>query len=315
MADGTIAYRTASPGSGQRQLVWVDRAGRESHRVIYDDGAALGGALSHDGRRVAVYRYQNGNMDIWSYDTSRRAWERITSHAGDDIYPTWSRDGSSIVTGSVRATNIVDLYRTFLSGPQGREELLVASPLAKFPMDWSLDGRFLLYDVLDLKRGFDVWALPFEGDRKPFPVVETEFNEGLSQFSPNGQWIAYQSDRTGRPEIYLRPFPGSAGDVRVSVEGGAQVRWAPSGRELFYVATDNRLMAVPVRFGAGGTPAEPGTPVALFRTILSSAAGPMYRQQYMVSPDGQSFVMHSAVGEANASSITIIQNWKPRASN
>ena len=283
--------------------------------MIYDDTAALGGSLSHDGRRVAVYRFQNGNMDVWSYDTSRRAWERITSHAGDDIYPMWSRDGSSMVTGSVRTTNVVDLYRTFLSGPQGREELLVASPLAKFPMDWSLDGRFLSYDVLDPKRGFDVWAVPLEGDRKPFPVVESEFNEGLSQFSPDGQWIAYQSDRTGRPEIYLRPFPGSGGDVRVSVDGGAQVRWAPSGRELFYVSTDNRLMAVPIRFGAGDMPVEPGTPVALFRTILSSAAGAMYKQQYMVSPDGQSFVMHAAVGEADASPITIMQNWKPRASN
>jgi len=308
--DGTIAYRTASPGSGQRQLVWVDRSGRESDKVLYDDGAALGGSLSNDGRRVAVYRFQNGNMDIWSYDISRRAWDRITSHPGDDLYPTWSRDGTSMVTGSVRTTTSVDLYRTFLSGPQGREELLFASSVEKFPMDWSPDGRFLLYDVLDLKRGFDMWALPLEGDRKPFPVVETEFNEGLSQFSSDGQWIAYQSDRTGRPEIYLRPFPGPGADVRVSVEGGAQVRWSPNGREVYYIAADNQLMAVPVSFVSGGASVELGTPVALFRTILSSAAGPMYKQQYMVSPDGQSFVMHAAVGEANASPITIIQNWQ-----
>ena len=313
--DGTIAYRTASPGSGQRQLVWVDRSGRESDKVVYDDGAALGGSLSNDGRRVAVYRFQNDNMDIWSYDISRRAWDRITSHPGDDLYPTWSRDGTSMVTGSVRTTTSVDLYRTFLSGPQGREELLLASSVEKFPMDWSSDGRFLLYDVLDPKRGFDMWALPLEGDRKPFPVVETEFNEGLSQFSSDGQWIAYQSDRTGRPEIYLRPFPGPGADVRVSVEGGAQVRWSPNGGEVYYIAADNQLMAVPVSFVSGGASVELGTPVALFRTILSSAAGPMYKQQCMVSPDGQSFVMHAAVGEANASPITIIQNWKPETSS
>jgi len=313
-AGGTVAYRTASPGSGQRQLVWVDRSGRESDKVLYADGAALGASLSHDGRRVAVYRFQNGNMDIWSYDTSRRAWDRITFHSGDDIYPIWSRDGTSLVTGSVRTTNVVDLYRTLLSGPQGREEQLLASPLPKFPMDWSADGKFLLYDVLDTKQGFDVWALPLEGDRKPFPVVNTEFNEGLSQFSPDGHWIAYQSDRTGRTEIYLRPFPGAGGDVRVSVDGGAQVRWNPDGRELFYVATDNRLMAVPIRFASGSTSPELGTPIALFKTILSSAAGPMYKQQYMVSPDGQSFVMHSAVGEASASPISVILNWKPRTS-
>ena len=124
--------------------------------------------------------------------------------------------------------------------------------------------------------------------------------------------LAYQSDKTGRPEIYLRPFPGPGADVRVSVDGGAQVRWNPSGTEVFYVAPDNRLMAVPMRFLADGRSAEPGTPAALFTTTLSGAAGPVYKQQYMVSADGKSFVMHSAVGEASASPITVILNWKPR---
>jgi serine/threonine protein kinase len=313
--DGTIAYRTASPGSGQRQLVWVDRSGRDLNKVVYDDSAALGASLSHDGRQVAVYRFQNGNMDIWLYDINRRAWDRITSHPGDDIYPTWSRDGASIVTGSVRSSTNVDLYRTFLGGPSGREELLLASSLPTFPMDWSADGRFLLYDVLDPTRGFDAWVLPLEGDRQPFPLVETEFNEGLSQFSSDGQWVAYQSDRTGRPEIYIRPFPGPGADVRVSVDGGAQVRWNPNGSELFYIAADNQLMAVSISFVSGGASVELGAPVALFATILSRAAGPTYKQQYLVSPDGQSFVMHAAVGEAHASPITIIQNWKPKTAN
>ena len=102
--------------------------------------------------------------------------------------------------------------------------------------------------------------------------------------------------------------------MRVSVEGGAQVRWSPNGSEVYYIAADNQLMAVPVSFVSGGASVELGTPVALFRTILSSAAGPMYKQQYMVSPDGQSFVMHAAVGEANASPIAIIQNWTPKTS-
>jgi serine/threonine protein kinase len=310
--DGTIAYRTGLRGSGQRQLVWVDRSGRELDRVVYDDIAALGASLSHDGRRVAVYRLQNENMDVWFYDINRRAWDRITSHPGDDIYPTWSRDGASMVTGSVRTSTNVDLYRTFLGGAPQREELLLASSLPTFPMDWSPDGRFLLYDVLDLKRGFDVWVLPFDGDRRPFPLVETEFNEGLGQFSSDGQWIAYQSDRTGRPEIYLRPFPGPGADVRVSVDGGTQVRWSPNGSELYYVAADNQLMAVSVTFASGAGSAELGTPVALFATILSSTAGPMYKQQYMVSPDGQSFVMHAAVGTTDVSPITIIQNWEPK---
>jgi Tol biopolymer transport system component len=311
-SDGSIAYRTASPDSGKRQLVWVDRAGHETDRVEYSDSSALGATLSHDGRRVATYQYQNGNMDIWSFDRSRRAWDRLTFHSGDDIYPIWSRDGTSIVMGSVRTTTVVDLYQMFLTGQQGREELLFSSPLPKFPMDWSADGRFLLYDVLDPKRGFDVWALPLVGDRTPFAVVQTEFNEGLAQFSPDGRWIAYQSDRTGRPEIYLRPFPGPGADVRVSVDGGAQVRWNPNGTELFYVATDYRLLAVPITFHSDGGAPDPGSPIPLFTTILSSNAGPTYKQQYMVSPDGKSFVMQSAVGQAIASPITVVLNWNSR---
>jgi eukaryotic-like serine/threonine-protein kinase len=310
---GAIVYRTPSPDSGRRQLVWFDRAGRETDKVMYTDSANLGPSLSHDGRRIAVYRQQNSNMDIWSFDTSRRAWDRITFHPGDDIYPLWSRDATSIISGSVRTSNIVDLYRTFLAGQQSREELLVSSTLAKFPMDWSADGRFLLYDVLHLKQGFDIWALPLDGDRKPFALVATEFNEGLAQFSPDGRWIAYQSDRTGRTEIYLRPFRDPGADVRVSVDGGAQVRWNPKATELFYVATDNSLMTVPIRFSTDGKSVEPGTPRALFKTILGAAAGPVYKQHYMVSPDGTSFIMQSAVGESSASPVGVILNWKPRA--
>ena len=311
-ASGTIAYRMASPDSGQRQIVWVDRAGHETDKVIYSDTAALGGSLSHDGRRVAVYRFQNGNMDIWSFDANRRAWERLTFQPGDDIYPIWSRDGTSMVTGAVRTTTIVDLYRTSLTGAQASEELLFTSELPKFPMDWSADGRFLLYDTLDRQRGFDIWALPLEGTRTPVPLVQTDFNEGLAQFSPDGRWVAYQSDRTGRVEVYLRPFPGPGADVRVSVDGGSQVRWSPDATELFYVAADNRLMAVPIRILSDGKAIEPGTPTALFTTILSGAAGPTYKQQYMVSPDGKSFVMQSAVGQPTASPVTVIVNWKPK---
>jgi hypothetical protein len=134
----------------------------------------------------------------------------------------------------------------------------------------------------------------------------------LPQFSPDGKWIAYQSDKTGRNEIYIRPFPGSGGDSLVSTNGGAQARWNPNGRELFYVAADDQLTAVPIRVGSNGTTLEPGTPVALFATTVGSRAINTNRHQYMVSPDGQSFVMNSVVGETTASPITVILNWKPR---
>ena len=311
-AAGAIAYRTASPEIGQRQFVWVDRSGRETDKVVYADTAALGPALSHDGRRIAIYSYRNGNMDIWSYEAGRRAWDRITFGAGDDIYPLWSPDDTSLVSGSVRTTNFVDLYRRQLRAPEASEELLLATPEAKFPTDWSADGRFLLYEVLSTKRGMDLWALPMDGTRKAFAVVQTDFNEGLGQFSPDGKWVAYQSDRTGRAEVYLRPFPGPGADVPVSVDGGAQVRWNSNGKELFYIATDYRLMAVPIRFLPDGFTAESGTPLPLFATTLGNPGGPVNRQLYVVAPGGQSFVMNSAVGEGNASPITVLLNWNPQ---
>jgi Tol biopolymer transport system component len=204
----------------------------------------------------------------------------------------------------------VDLYRTVLGGAPRSETLLLSTPWPKFPLDVSPDGAFLLYETLVPKRGFDLWVLPLKGDRKPFAVVETEFAEGLAQFSPDGKWLAYQSNQTGQNEIYLRPFPGPGADVRVTTEGGAQVRWNPSGKELFYIGADDRLMAVPVRLSSNAGP-EFGTAVALFATRIGSTAINVYRQQYVVAPDGQSFVLNSNLSDANASPIAVILNWRP----
>jgi Tol biopolymer transport system component len=251
-------------------------------------------------------------MDIWSYDTTRRTWDRVTFDPGDDIFPLWSRDGASVVYAAARkGKGIVDLYRTLVSAPDAREELLLTTSQDKFPMDWSADGRFLLFTSLDPKGGPDLWALPLEG-RKPFEVVRTNFSEGLGQFSPDGRWIAYQSNKTGRTEVYLRPFPGPADDWRASIDGGSQARWNPNGKELFYIGPDGRLMSVPIRFSPDGRNPEFGTPLGLFATNVGSPGTPVYRQQYLVAGDAQSFVMNSIVGEGSASPITVILNWKPK---
>jgi len=311
-AAGPIAYRAPPVDSGQRKLVWLDRSGREIETVVYPDTAAQGPSLSRDGRRVAVFRMANGNMDVWWYETGRRAWERVTVDSGDDIFPLWSPDGTRMVFGSNRNGGRMSLYRTVLGTPPGSEELLLSTSQRLFPMDWSPDGRFLLYDSLDPKRGMDIWALPMDGDGKPFGVVQTDFNERLAQFSPDGMWIAYQSDKTGHFEIYIQPFPGPGSDTRVSIDGGAQVRWNANGKELFYIAPDDRLMAVPIRFVSNGKTVELGTPLELFATNVGSGALNTNRQQYMVGRDGQSFVMNSVVGEASSSPITLILNWKPK---
>ena len=182
----------------------------------------------------------------------------------------------------------------------------------KAPNDWSSDGRFLLFRSNDPQTGFDLWVLPLSGDKKPFPFLKTPFAEREGQFSPDGKWIAYQSDESGRFEIHVQPFPGPGGKFPISANGGAQPRWNKNGKEIFYVSLDSRMMATPVKLSPDGKSLETGTPVALFPVRI--AGGPLpgrNKQQYAVSSDGQRFLVNLAVDEGAASPITLILNWHP----
>src|SRR5262249_46270521 len=144
---------------------------------------------------------------------------------------------------------------------------------------------------------------------KPFPVVQTTFDETFALFSPDGKWIAYESNESGRNEIYVQPFPGPGNKARISTDGGAQVHWRKDGKELFYIALDGRLMAVPIHLATDTI--EAGAPVPLFATHMGPALSFPNRQQYDVSPDGQRFLMNTIIEEA-PSPITVILNWKAR---
>jgi len=304
-AAGPIIYRTGSAG-GQRQFAWLDRSGRDIGKVgEQDTGGPTNPSMSPDGRHVALYRTANGNVDVWLLDIVRGVLSRFTSDAANDVNPAWSPDGAQIAFQSNR-TGVSDLYVKAASGAGG-DQVLLSTPQDKAPSDWSRDGRFLLYRNTDPKTGYDLWALSMTGDRKAFPVVQTEFEERDGQFSPDGEWLAYQSNESGRFEIYVQPFPGPGGKWQVSSNGGAQVRWRPDAKELFYIGLDGRLMAVPIRF-AGGEP-EIGTPAPLFTTRLGGAVQGIAKQQYIVSADGQRFLVNTVADEA-ASPITVILNWK-----
>jgi Tol biopolymer transport system component len=304
-AAGTIVYRTGSAGGG-RQFVWLDRSGREIDKVgEHDSGGPTNPSMSPDGRRVAMLRTANGNVDVWLLDIVRGILSRFTSDAANDVNPAWSPDGSQIAFQSNR-TGVSDLYLKSASGAGG-DQVLLSTPEDKAPSDWSRDGRFLLYRNTDRKTGYDLWALPMTGDRKPFPVVQTEFEERDGQFSPDGKWLAYQSNESGRFEIYLQPFPGRGEKWQVSSNGGAQVRWRPDGKEIFYVAMDEKLMAVPVALGANQP--EIGAATTLFTTRLGGPVQGLFKQQYIVSADGQRFLVNAVADEA-ASPINVILNWK-----
>jgi eukaryotic-like serine/threonine-protein kinase len=188
------------------------------------------------------------------------------------------------------------------------EQVLLRETTMVYPSDVSPDGSVLLY-TRATGRSTDLWYAPLGADRTPHPFVQTAFNERDGQFSPDGKWVAYQSDDAGRFEIYLQPFPGPGDRIQVSAGGGLQVRWARNGSELFYIAADQRLTSARVTFGANGKPVL-GTPVPLFRTGFDSSF--LNRQQYVVSPDGQRFLMNAATDAIDPPSITLILNWKGR---
>ena len=306
-AGGTITYRTGpNTGlnmAGARQLAWFDRMGRLLETV--SDSRNTGPpTLSPDGRHILLMRAN----DIWSLETTRHATERLTTNPGADSFAVWSPDGTAIAFQSYQKGLAGEIYRKTVAG--GPEERILTTPDVTHPMDWSPDGRFVLYRTQPQGSNtsqWNLWAVPVERDGKPFAVVQSEFDERDGQFSPDGKWIAFESNQTGRYEIYVQPFPTGAKTI-VSLAGGAQVRWHRNGRELFYIAMDGQLMTVPIRL-AGGQP-EIGTPTPLFRTNVGGAVAlGIARQQYAVSSDGQRFLMNTVV-EANASPISLILNWK-----
>ena len=309
--DAPVVYRT---GATDRQLVWFDQSGKEIGAIGDPNSAVAAPSFSPDARRVAVPRRIDGNLDVYLLDAARGGLNRFTFDAADDIFPVWSPDGTRIVFSSTRKGGL-DLYIKSASGTRD-EELLLATPQIKAASSWSPDGRILLYLSADPKTGFDIWALSVDGDRKPFPVIQTKSNERLARFSPDGKWIAYESDESGRYEIYLRPWSGSSahagGKVPISTTGGAQPQWRHDGKALFYIALDNRLMTVPIRFASSGEAVEPGAPVPLFATRVGGAVQAFPREEYLVSPDDRRILMVVEREDEAASPITVLLNWAGR---
>ncbi len=311
-ATGLVAYRTGA-GSVRRQLTWFDRAGKPRGVLGDPDETLLFPSLSPDGQRALVTRTVQGNQNIWLLDGTRTS--RLTFDPSHDFFPVWSPDGRSIAFTSTRGGSD-DLYRQAVDG-SGTAVLLVASSQPKAPTDWSRDGRFLLYQSIDPQTKHDLWVLPMTGDQKPWVFLKTPFDEANGQFSPDGRFVAYESDESGRFEIYIRPFTpaGEAGNLaggqwQISTDGGIQPRWSPDGRELYYIDPAGRMMAVSIT--ETGATVAPGTPVLLFPTkILGSGQGAAAVPEYAVARDGR-FLINTVLAENRSTApIRLIQNWQP----
>jgi len=309
-AAGVLAYRTGL--TVPRRLVWFDRAGSEAGSVgPTDDDAPSCPEISPDGRHALLFRTVESNVDVWQIDLLRGVSTRVTFEDAVDFFAIWSPDRAHIMFGSNR-NGPYEFFDKDLTGTGADRLLPVPSTSARLPMSASPDGRFLLYAEQTSRSGVDLWALALSGDRKAFPVVQTPFDEMAGQFSPDGRWVAYESNESGHAEIYARSFPSVGSAIQISSAGGTQARWRADGKELYYIAPDGRLMAAAIAPAAGNRTLDVGAPTPLFVTHLATgmnifpAVGT--RPQYAVAPDGR-FLMNVGVEGGSIPPITISAGW------
>jgi eukaryotic-like serine/threonine-protein kinase len=299
----------SSVASTVTELVWVDRRGSRV-AVAAEPGPYGNMALSPDDARIAFDRRGEGGNDVWLLDLRRGVTSQFTFQPRTGTAPVWSPDGRTVAFATANPGSGLDIGQgpSNLSRPPDRLLELSAPPIM-YPSDWSADGRYLAYYRFDQKTGLDLWVLPLSEDaastgRRPRAVLQNQFNESQGQFSPNGKWLAYVSDETGEPEVYVQSFPILEVKSKVSPAGGTQPRWRRDGTELFYLAPDQRLMAVTVKPGVS---LELEAPRALFVTNLTYAGR---RQQYNVSGDGQRFLLNQPPAARTVSPpMTVILNW------
>jgi Tol biopolymer transport system component len=302
-ATNVIAYRAAAATA--LQATWFDREGTVLGEPTLRSNEVALPALSHDDRRIAFEDDLQGNRDVWIADQVRGDFTRLTNDPGVDGAPIFSPDSSQIAFASFRRGSF-DVWKRSASG-QPDEELLVEGPQMQYPLDWSKDGRFLLYQWSDFNEAWDLWAVPMTGDdREPFVVAGSpQFAERMGQFSPDGRFVAYETNESGRSEIVLQAFPQPQGRVPVSTAGGTQPRFSPDGREIFFVAPDGRLMAAPVT--PLGATLEVGTPAGLFAAHIATQR---LRAAYAVASDGRFLVISVSPADEGTSPITLIVDWR-----
>jgi Tol biopolymer transport system component len=304
---------TSNGGSGNRQLVWYDRQGKMLSRAG-DPARRDEMNLSPDGTRVAEGRVdQQGTWAVWVLDLSRGVSSRFTFDANGAGNAIWSPDGNQIIYANGGGQS-ADIFRRAANGA-AKEEVLFHSDGIKTPLDWSSDGRWLLYAERGKDTGSDLWVLPDVNgpagqDRKPIPYLVTPFNEGQAKFSPDGKWVSYSSNESGTVEVYVRPFPASSGGKwLVSSGGGNQARWRSDGKELFYMSPSGSLMAAEVH--ATGSAFEIGAPKSLFHAEILGGlgAGAVSAWRYAAAKDGQRFLVNAAMEQTAAAPITVVTNW------
>ena len=296
---GTLAY---VPGTGEAgtRLVWVDFAG-EIKPVADRSSSHLMPRISPNGGSVAVtVGSAMGLRVIEILDLERGSRRRLTFE-GSNALPVWSPDAQRIVFASSRDGGW-SLYWRAADGT-GETTRLLTSEYELWPHSFSPDGKALAYWEIHPENGRDIWILPFEGDQTPTPFLVTPYNERAPVFSPDGRWITYVSDESGRDEVYVRPFPGAGGQTTVSTAGGVEPIWAPDGRRLFYRNADS-MMVVSVETQSGFSVSKP---TVLFEGRYDG--GVTANLSYDLAPEGDRFLMIQPLGDRTTASFRVVLNW------
>jgi Tol biopolymer transport system component len=297
--DGVMAFMPAP--SLDSRLAWTDRSGKLI-RTIGDVGILRSVSLAPDERRAAV-TIEVGtppSRDIWIVDLQTGRRDRLTVDPSGDDLPVWSPDGAVVYYSSSR-TGAANLFRKPLD--TSPEERLQPSDRSQRPSDISRDGRVLVY-TLATTTGVDIWALPLSGDGRPWPVVEGPSAKWSAALSPDGRLLAYESNESGRPEIYVRPFPTADRAVPVTTNGGSEPRWRGDGKELFFIA-NRMLTSVAI---SGSDPIMAAAPQPLF-PLVSLFPGGGILQSYAVAKSGQRFLTMRAEGANVPRPLTVVTNW------
>ena len=298
---GSLVYVPGPASVSKRTLVWVDRQGAVEPLAApprpYDNPR-----LSPDGQRLAVEIGESGNSDIWIYDIPRGTLTRLTFE-GYNFGPLWTPDGKRVTFGSTRAGGARNLFWKPADG-SGPAEQLTESGRFQVPSSWSPDGQVLAFFERNPTVGWGIWVLSLQGERSPRPFLQTQFAERGAVFSPDGHWLAYISNESGRREVYVQAYPGSGGKWQISTEGGNGPVWAKNGRELFY-RNGNKMMAVEI---TTQPTLRAGTPAVLFEgQYVQSGPG---RADYDITHDAQRFLMNKANEQGEGPrQINVVLNW------
>jgi Tol biopolymer transport system component/predicted Ser/Thr protein kinase len=306
--NGVLVYGTAGTAHGV-ELTWFNRAGKPVG-TVGKPAAINWPALSPDEKRVAhdIADPASRSVDVWVDDLARGTASRMTFGAVVNDFPIWSPDGTRMAFRKYDQAKYTLCEKT---ADGSREQVLDDAPLNKRPDDWSRDGQYIIEEVTDPKTKLDIWVLPMANGNpgKPFPYLESPFNEAYAKLSPNGKWLAYTSDETNRNEVYVQEFAVSptgrasgGGKWQISNNGGSRPVWSHLGKELYFISADSKLMAVEIKSNAGF---EPGAPKPLFETRIGGSIDSWFD----VSKDGR-FLIPIRLEQAASEPMTVVVNWQ-----